>query len=123
MGAAAREDGSEAPSSSYVTPGAIGACLTIIPNATLWYGLSRGRSRLETLVKHTVRVAGVPGLLCIPFAGMALEKCFYDTLVSLQGCDPTVQPERRKQETFPAGGHTLPSFSVVPVRHVADYFR
>ena len=42
MGAAAREDGSEAPSSSYVTPGAIGACLTIIPNATLWYGLSRG---------------------------------------------------------------------------------
>ena len=74
-------------------------------------------------MKHTVRVAGVPGLLCIPFAGMALEKCFYDTLVSLQGCDPTVQPERRKQETFPAGGHTLPSFSVVPVRHVADYFR
>ena len=107
----------------YMSPGAIGACLTIIPNATLWYGLSRGRNKLETLVKTTVRYLGVPGLLAIPFCGMAMEKCFYDTLVSAQGVDPNVQNPDRARETFPAGGHALPSFSLVPVKHIREYFR
>ena len=53
---------------------------------------------------------------------MAMEKCFYDTLVSLQGVNPNIQPDTRKMETWPAGGHALPSFSVVPVRHIREYF-
>ena len=94
---------------TYMTPGVIGACLTIVPNATLWYGLSRGRNSLEGVVKNVIKYAGVPGLLCIPFCGMAMEKCFYDSLVSLQGVNPNIQPENRKMETFPAvrgGGDT-----------------
>ena len=80
-------------------------------------------SRLETLVKHTVRVAGVPGLLCIPFAGMALEKCLlrHPRLAARVRSDGAAGAEEAGD--VPAGGHTLPSFSVVPVRHVADYFR
>ena len=73
---------------TYMTPGVIGACLTIVPNATLWYGLSRGRTNLEVLVKTVIKYAGVPGLLAVPFCGMAMEKCFYDSLVSLQGVNP-----------------------------------
>ena len=34
---------------------------------------------------------------------MAVEKCFYDSLVSLQGVDPNVQPDNRKAESYPAG--------------------
>jgi len=30
---------------------------------------------------------GVPGLLAVPFCGMAAEKCFYDSLVT-----PTTRP-------------------------------
>lgn len=116
-------DAPPAEEEPYMSPGAIGACLTIIPNATLWYGLSRGRNKLETLVKTTVRYLGVPGLLAIPFCGMAMEKCFYDTLVSAQGVDPNVQNPDRARETFPAGGHALPSFSLVPVKHIREYFR
>lgn len=89
---------------TYMTPGVIGACLTIVPNATLWYGLSRGRNNLEFFVKNVIKYAGVPGLLAIPFCGMAMEKCFYDSLVSLQGVNPNVQPKNRQMESFPAVG-------------------
>lgn len=88
----------------YMTPGVIGACLTVVPNATLWYGLSRGRNNLEGVVRNVVKYAGVPGLLAVPFCGMAAEKCFYDSLVSLQGVSPNVQPENRMMESFPAVG-------------------
>ena len=84
-----------------MSPGAIGACLTIIPNATLWYGLSRGRNKLETLVKTTIKYAGVPGLLAIPFCGMAMEKCFYDTLVSAQGVNTAFQEAKLELQVRP----------------------
>ena len=113
-----------AATDEYLTPGVIGACLTIVPNATLWYGLSRGRNTLESFVRGVVRVAGVPGLLCVPFVGLSLEKTFYDTLVSLQGVNPNAQPPSRADDvSFPAGGHALPSFSLVPVKHFREYFR
>ena len=109
--------------SEYVSPGVIGACLTIIPNAMMWYGAIRGKGKLESLVKAVVKSPiGPAGLLAVPFCGMAMEKCFYDTLVSLQGVNPNIQPETRKMETYPAGGHALPSFSVVPVKHIREYF-
>ena len=43
-----------------MTPGVIGACLTIVPNAALWYGLSRGRNKLEGVVKLVLGTVGVP---------------------------------------------------------------
>lgn len=112
---------------TYMTPGVIGACLTIVPNATLWYGLSRGRNKLEGVVKTVIKYAGVPGLLAVPFCGMAAEKCFYDSLVSLQGVNPNVQPENRKMESFPAVGRasrwvmtsaTLHAFRQRPIVHL-----
>ena len=107
----------------YVSPGVIGACLTIIPNALMWYGAIKGKGKLEAFVKAVVKSpVGPVGLLAVPFCGMAMEKCFYDTLVSLQGVNPNIQPDTRKMETWPAGGHALPSFSVVPVRHIREYF-
>ena len=111
------------PSSQrYASPGVMAACLAVIPNAALWYGLSRGRNKLETLVTGALRVGGIPALLAIPFLGMSMEKCFYDTLVSIQGCDPTYVPPEKRGDAFPSGGHALPSFSLVPVRHVSEYF-
>ena len=107
----------------YVSPGVIGACLTIIPNALMWYGAIKGKGKLEAFVKAVVKSpVGPVGLLAVPFCGMAMEKCFYDTLVSLQGVNPNIQPDTRKMETWPAGGHALPSFSVVPVKHIREYF-
>ena len=107
----------------YVSPGVIGACLTIIPNALMWYGAIKGKGKLEAFVKYVVKSpVGPVGLLAVPFCGMAMEKCFYDTLVSLQGVNPNIQPDTRKMETWPAGGHALPSFSVVPVKHIREYF-
>lgn len=114
---------SDASTSSqrYASPGMMAACLAVIPNAALWWGLSRGRNKLETLVTGALRVGGIPALLAIPFLGMSMEKCFYDTLVSMQGCDPTYVPPERRGDAFPSGGHALPSFSLVPVRHVSEY--
>lgn len=118
-----RAETREASTSSqrYASPGMMAACLAVIPNAALWWGLSRGRNKLETLVTGALRVGGIPALLAIPFLGMSMEKCFYDTLVSMQGCDPTYVPPERRGDAFPSGGHALPSFSLVPVRHVSEY--
>ena len=106
----------------YASPGLLAAGLAVIPNAALWWGLSRGKNKLEVLVTGALRYGGIPGLLCLPFLGMSMEKCFYDTLVSAQGCDPTFVPEDRKNQAFPSGGSAFfPSFSLVPVKHVAEY--
>lgn len=114
-------NGGSTSSQRYASPGMTAACLAVIPNAALWYGLSRGRNKLETLVTGALRVFGIPGLFAIPFLGMSMEKCFYDTLVSMQGCDPTYVPPEKRGGAFPSGGHALPSFSLVPVRHVSEY--
>ena len=87
-------------SQRYASPGVLAACLAVIPNAALWYGLSRGRNKLEVLVTGALKVGGIPALLAIPFLGMSMEKCFYDTLVSLQGCDPTYAPPERRGDAF-----------------------
>tara|TARA_B110000977_G_scaffold196645_1_gene277421 strand:- start:16164 stop:16586 length:423 start_codon:yes stop_codon:yes gene_type:complete len=111
------------PEPQYASPGLLAAGLAVIPNAVLWYGLSRGKNKLEVLVTGALRVGGIPALLTIPFLGMSMEKCFYDTLVSLQGCDPTYVPEEKRNQSFPSGGSQMfPSLSLVPVKHVREYF-
>ena len=111
------------PEPQYAPPGLLAAGLAVIPNAVLWYGLSRGKNKLEVLVTGALRVGGIPALLTIPFLGMSMEKCFYDTLVSLQGCDPTYVPEEKRNQSFPSGGSQMfPSLSLVPVKHVREYF-
>ena len=73
----------------YASPGLLAAGLAVIPNAALWRGLSRAKNKLEALVTWAFRYGGILCLLCIPFLGMSMEKCLYDTLVSAQGCSPT----------------------------------
>jgi len=117
-----KSDAPSGPSAQhYASPGLLAACLAVVPNAALWYGLSRGRNKLEVLVTGALKVGGVPALLCIPFLGMSMEKCFYDTLVSMQGCDPTYVPPEKRGGAFPSGGHALPSFSVAPVKPIWEY--
>jgi hypothetical protein len=57
---------------------------------------------------------GVYGLLVLPFATLAMEKCIYDTAQAAQGLDPTVRPADRGG--FPSGGASLPSLSLVKVQ-------
>jgi hypothetical protein len=58
---------------------------------------------------------GVYGLLLLPFATLAMEKCIYDTAQAAQGLDPTVRPADRGG--FPSGGASLlPSLSLVKVQ-------
>lgn len=61
---------------------------------------------------------GAGGLFFVPFIGLALEKVWYDTALSIQGVDPTAARPDRKNEGFPAGGHGFPSFSVMPVKNL-----
>ena len=72
---------------------------------------------------------GFPGLLAVPFLGMSLEKSFYDTAMSLQGVCPnkppkyhTLNDQGQSTQGFPGGGFNLPSLSLVPVKHIKDYF-
>mmetsp|Transcript_10805 Transcript_10805/g.24505 ORF Transcript_10805/g.24505 Transcript_10805/m.24505 type:complete len:105 (+) Transcript_10805:3-317(+) len=58
---------------------------------------------------------GVWGLFALPFVTLSMEKCVYDTVLSFRGKDPNARPEGRVQ-SFPSGGSSLPSFSLIPVR-------
>jgi hypothetical protein len=61
---------------------------------------------------------GAGGLFFVPFIGLAVEKVWYDTALSIQGVDPTAARPDRKDEGFPAGGHGFPSFSLLPVKNL-----
>lgn len=115
MAGAAPAAGSE-PSPTLTT-----AFLMVVPNACMWRAAQTG-SAVNAVNAALRSPLGVYGLFCIPFVGLSLEKCFYDTAMSLQGISPNVQRDDRKEEGFPAGGHMLPSFSLVPVRRVSEYF-
>lgn len=87
---------------------------TMVPFAAFCYGHSRGATVrvVEAVVKSPV---GVYGLLLLPFGTLAMEKCIYDTVQSIQGIDPKITPSDRGG--FPSGGGAaLPSFSLVAVR-------
>jgi len=94
----------------------LGWSVILVPNAAMLYMHHRGGTL--RLVEGVLRTTGVWGLFAVPFLGLAAEKAFYDTALSLQGVDPCQQREDRKGEGFPAGGHMLPSLSLVPVRNV-----
>lgn len=87
-----------------------------VPNAAMVYAHHRGGTLV--IVNTVLRTAGVYGLFAVPFIGLAMEKSFYDTALSLQGINPCAIADNRKSEGFPAGGHMLPSLSLVPVRKV-----
>ena len=55
------------------------------------------------------------GLFALPWIGLAMEKSFYDTAMSMQGIDPNECKPGRENEGFPSGGRLMPSLSLVPV--------
>jgi hypothetical protein len=71
------------------------------------------------IVNTVLRTTGVYGLFAVPFIGLAMEKSFYDTALSLQGIDPCQRAPDRQNEGFPSGGHMLPSLSLLPVRRIS----
>jgi hypothetical protein len=101
-----------------VSPGLISVGLVLIPNAMMMRShINGGTVKIVNWVIAS-RFPGPPGLLLVPFAGLALEKVFYDTAMSIQGVDPNAARADRKDEGFPAGGHAFPSLSVLPVRNL-----
>lgn len=87
----------------------------LVPNAVMLFGHYKGKTL--HIVNAVLRSPlGVHGLFAVPFIGVAMEKSFYDTALSLQGIDPNKLREDRKHEGFPSGGHMLPSFSMVSIR-------
>ena len=89
----------------------------MVPFCGFLYGHSRGMTArtVEAVVRSPL---GVYGLLALPFATLAMEKCIYDTVQSAQGFDPKVRPKDRGG--FPSGGaDLLPSFSLIPVQQRA----
>lgn len=91
-----------------------GWAAVLVPNAAMMYMHSRGGTLV--VINAVLRTAGVYGLFAVPFLGLAMEKSFYDTALALQGVDPCARAEDRQHESFPSGGHALPSLALVPVR-------
>ena len=101
-----------------VSPGLVSIGLVLIPNAMMMRShINGGTVRIVKWVLAS-RFPGPPGLFVVPFAALAVEKVFYDTAMSIQGVDPNAARADRKDEGFPAGGHAIPSFSILPVRNL-----
>ena len=105
------------PSSGTVSPGAISAALVLVPNAMMLRAHNRGGTKKIVDFVLSSRI-GAGGLVVVPFIALAMEKVWYDTALSIQGVDPTAARPDRKDESFPAGGHTFPSFSLLPVKNL-----
>jgi len=85
----------------------------MVPFTAFCYSHQRGMTgrAVEAIVRSPV---GVYGLLALPFATLAMEKCIYDTVQAAQGINPNIRPADRGG--FPSGGAELPSFSLISVR-------
>ncbi|KAJ1638766.1 hypothetical protein T492DRAFT_940758 [Pavlovales sp. CCMP2436] len=95
---------------------AFGWTCVLVPNAAMMFMHYRGGTLF--VVNTVLRTAGVGGLFVVPFIGLAMEKCFYDTALACQGLDPTAISAERKGEGFPSGGHALPSLALLPVHRL-----
>ena len=105
------------------------ALLMLTPNALMWRMAYTG-SGVRIINVAIKSPLGPSALLLLPFLGMAMEKSFYDSAMSLQGIDPNDTPEYhqkdeqgRSTQSFPGGGHNLPSLSYFPVRHYSEYWK
>ena len=102
------------------SPNVFSMVAVCFPNAFMLWQHSRGKTHL--LVSAVLKSPlGVRGLFTLPFIGLALEKSFYDSAMSVQGIDPSKQKPGRENEGFPSGGHALPSLSVFPVRNIMPW--
>jgi len=88
----------------------------MVPFLGFLYGHQRGATvRVINAVVHSP--IGPAGLLLLPFGTLAMEKCVYDTVQSVQGIDPCVIANKKSRGGFPSGGaEALPSFSLVAVQ-------
>lgn len=68
----------------------------------------------NTIINTLYRRGGIAGILALPLMTLPTEKAIYDTVQSYQGKDPNVHPPGAGN-SFPSGGHLLPSFSLIPV--------
>ena len=104
------------------SPNTIGMALMVLPNACGWYAASRPKGS-TAIINFVLRTGGVPGLFALPFVTLTMEKCYYDSVLSLQGSSPNQLSPDRVNEGYPSGGHMLPSLSLFPVRHISEYFK
>jgi hypothetical protein len=100
-----------------VSPGVMSVGLVLVPNVMMLQAHNRGATKMLVDLMLASRI-GAGGLVFVPFFGLAMEKVWYDTALSVQGVDPTAARPDRKDEGFPAGGHSFPSFSLLPVRNL-----
>ena len=102
------------PPSRRVDDGAyLGWAAVVVPNAAMGYAHYRGHS--AKIFGFFLRGNRLPfGLFLLPIVGVSLEKCWYDTSLSLLARDPKARAKGRHE--WPEGGHTLPNLSLVAKR-------
>ena len=94
--------------------------MALVPFSFFLYAHHRGL--VVKLFETAYRVAGIPGILCVPSVTLAMEKTIYDTVNCYQGKNKNVQPAGCVGAGFPSGGHLFPSFSLIEPRKAGPYY-
>ena len=110
----ASQDGDERQEGKKSDEGAyLGWLAVIVPNAAMCYAHHRGHS--ATIFNFFLKGNRLPfGLFALPVVGVMMEKCWYDTSLSLLGRDPKARAKGRHE--WPSGGHVMPNLSLVAKR-------